>query len=156
MNIQPKALSLQSVIELLSRHESLDHRGELRLYVQTYNPGTCGGTPCDPVTDIIAGFDWDHGKLIIQTERKLSALTQEQVEAVLESVRKGSSWHAYQREKKVSDEKKALKSQRDELLNALVTALPYVESAESDPAYKAGAVAKVVAQMKAAIAKAGA
>lgn len=41
-----------------------------------------------------------------------------------------------------------------ELLDALITAIPYVETAEVDPAYKPGAVAKVVKQMRAVIAKA--
>lgn len=41
-----------------------------------------------------------------------------------------------------------------EILEALIAALPYVETAESDEGYKPGAVAKVSAQMRAAIAKA--
>ncbi len=41
-----------------------------------------------------------------------------------------------------------------DLLEALIEALPYVECAEDDPAYKAGAVAKVVKNMRAALAKA--
>jgi hypothetical protein len=41
-----------------------------------------------------------------------------------------------------------------DMLAALYTALPYIEDAEHDPAYKPGAVAKVTAQVRAAIAKA--
>lgn len=41
-----------------------------------------------------------------------------------------------------------------ELLEALLVALPYVEMAEHDDAYKPGAVAKVVKMMREAIAKA--
>lgn len=41
-----------------------------------------------------------------------------------------------------------------ELLEALYLALPYVESEQDNPAYKAGAVAAVVRQMRAAISKA--
>ena len=41
-----------------------------------------------------------------------------------------------------------------DLLEALIAALPYVETAELDEAYKPRAVAKIVSQMKAAIAKA--
>lgn len=51
---------------------------------------------------------------------------------------------------------RARASASDDLLNALVIALPYVEDAERDPAYKPRVVARVVAQMRAAIAKAGA
>lgn len=41
-----------------------------------------------------------------------------------------------------------------EMLAALITALPYVETAEGDAAYKPGAVARVTRLMRAAIAKA--
>lgn len=41
-----------------------------------------------------------------------------------------------------------------ELEDALIAALPYVETAESDSGYKPGAVAKVARQIRAAIAKA--
>lgn len=41
-----------------------------------------------------------------------------------------------------------------ELLDALILALPYVETAEADEGYKPGAVAKVSAAIRAAIAKA--
>lgn len=39
----------------------------------------------------------------------------------------------------------------DQTLDALILALPYVESAEDDPCYKPGAVAKVVKAMREAI-----
>lgn len=39
-----------------------------------------------------------------------------------------------------------------EVLHALYAALPYVEDAERDPAYKAGAVARVTLQMRKALA----
>ncbi|MEK1908204.1 MAG: hypothetical protein AAAB13_20720 [Pseudomonas sp.] len=42
----------------------------------------------------------------------------------------------------------------DDVLNALITALPYVEEAEPDQAYAKGAVRKVIDQMRAAISKA--
>lgn len=41
-----------------------------------------------------------------------------------------------------------------EMLEALVAALPYIETAEEDDAYKPGAVAKITRQVRAAIAKA--
>lgn len=39
----------------------------------------------------------------------------------------------------------------EQLKDAIITALPYVESEEENPAYKKGAVRKVVAKMNAAI-----
>lgn len=41
-----------------------------------------------------------------------------------------------------------------ELAAALCMALPYVEEAESDPAYKPGVVARVTRQIRAVLAKA--
>lgn len=41
-----------------------------------------------------------------------------------------------------------------DMYDALITALPYLETAESDEAYKPGAVAKVVKQVRNAISKA--
>lgn len=41
-----------------------------------------------------------------------------------------------------------------DMFEALLTALPYIECAEEDEAYKPGVVAKVTAQIRAAIAKA--
>lgn len=49
--------------------------------------------------------------------------------------------------------KRAEKS-KDEMLDALYAALPFVEDALTDPAYKAGAVAKQLNKIKEAIAKA--
>ena len=46
-----------------------------------------------------------------------------------------------------------LRRQRGELLNALCFALPFVEDHEGAPCYKAGAVAKAVTTIKAAIAQ---
>lgn len=45
------------------------------------------------------------------------------------------------------DQRKAI----DLLMDSLIEALPYVESEIGNPAYKAGAVAKVVARMQAAL-----
>ena len=48
----------------------------------------------------------------------------------------------------------ALRQQRDDLLNLLATALPYVEDAEESPLFRAGVVKKVAAEIRSAIAKA--
>lgn len=52
------------------------------------------------------------------------------------------------------DEVCHLRSISEEMLAALLLALPYVETAEADEGYKPGAVAKVSAAIRAAIAKA--
>lgn len=53
----------------------------------------------------------------------------------------------------VINEREELKRQRDELLEALIAALPYVESSLNDEGYKPGAVYKIEQQMRRAIAK---
>ena len=47
-----------------------------------------------------------------------------------------------------------LRKVNGELVDALSIALPYVETAEDDPGYKAGAVKKVTKKIRAALAKA--
>lgn len=58
----------------------------------------------------------------------------------------------YQKETAVANAR--LIAAAPEILDALITSLPYVESAEDDPAYKPGSVAKVVKQIRDVIAKA--
>lgn len=50
--------------------------------------------------------------------------------------------------------RKKIIEEREELLDALATALPYVEGAIDDPAFKQGAVKKNVDKIRKAIAKA--
>ena len=44
-----------------------------------------------------------------------------------------------------------LEEQRNDLLEALITALPYVEASEGDPCYRPGSVSRVAKSMRAAI-----
>ena len=67
---------------------SVQSQGELR-----------GPTPAVAVTAAHAGFDWDSGRVLLTPEQPVIALTAEQVEAIVKSVRAGESWHAYQRYK---------------------------------------------------------
>jgi hypothetical protein len=113
-------MNLEEALPLLEQHRLSRKWRELRLVVEVYSPGSVGGTPCVPVKALEAGFDWDSGKIILSTDQPLTTLSSEQAAAILESVRKGQSWHAYQREKKHQTEKLELKQQRDELLAALV------------------------------------
>lgn len=87
--------------------------------VEVFSPESVGGTPCAKVTAINPGMDWDSGKILLRTDKPLTALTPEQVDAISKSVRKGNSWHAYEREKKHKAELAALKADRDALLTAL-------------------------------------
>ena len=90
--------------EALSRLECIRARGEdPELVVTVQSEGGLGGTPAVPVTGIHAGIDWDSGKVLISTERVLTGLSAEDVEAIRASVRQGGSWHAYQAHKRLRE-----------------------------------------------------
>jgi hypothetical protein len=99
-------------LEMFNRLGSLSERYLDRdLVIEVYNPGSIGGTPCTKVAAIVQGNDWDGGKIILSPEQKLTSLTAEQVEAIMESARQGQSWHAYQSYKKQQDKIKALEAE---------------------------------------------
>ena len=64
---------------------SVQSQGELR-----------GTTPTVEINAAHAGFDWDCGRVLLTPTEPVVALTAEQVEAIIKSVREGQSWHAYQ------------------------------------------------------------
>lgn len=78
-----------------------DH--EVRIVVHA--PGSLGGTPSVGLSGrgVQVGFDWDHGKLLLNPEVPLTRLTPEDVAAIHESVKKGQSWHAYQAHKQAKE-----------------------------------------------------
>lgn len=126
-NNTPEAMTAAQALDHLERIKAVTPRKmDAVLSVEVYAPGAIGGPPTVPVVGLGLGFDWSDGKLIIRTDKQLTTLTQEQVDAILESVRKGSSWNAYERykqhkarEKELSDQLASVTAQRDELLQAL-------------------------------------
>lgn len=83
---------------------------EMRLAIRKSNPGGMSGHQTTDVVSLHAGIDWEGGRVIITPAAPLTELTQEQVDAIMTSVRKGSSWHAYQREEKLRARIKDLKA----------------------------------------------
>ncbi len=63
-------LTVNQVIEQLPRIAK--QHGD-NILVVGYDPGriTLGGSPYTPVTGLSIGFDWNHGKVFLQTEKKL-------------------------------------------------------------------------------------
>ena len=88
--------------------------GDPELLVTIQSEGGLGGTPSVAVTGIHAGFDWDSGKVLISTERALTGLSAEDVEAIRASVRQGGSWHAYQAHKRLRERIAELERQLSE------------------------------------------
>lgn len=101
-------------------------RREPSVFIEVYKPGVIGGTPCVPVKLLHSGFDWDNGKVLIVPEWQLTELTPEQVADITASVRKGQSWHSFEKYKKHRAEVEGLKAQRDELLAALELANQFI------------------------------
>jgi hypothetical protein len=106
-------LTAQHALDTLSRHAKMNPSrfGELILHVQTYNPGSVGGTPGVGVIRAQAGNDWDHGRFLLQPERPLTILTPGDVEAIHASSKQAQSWHTYQIVKKYTDRIKELEAE---------------------------------------------
>ena len=92
-------VSVEQAIALLQRSHDLLRR-PLRLTIRKCNPGGLTAHQTVDVKGIHPGIDWEGSQVVIEPVRPLTELTPEQVEAVMQSVRMGSSWHAYEREKK--------------------------------------------------------
>jgi hypothetical protein len=104
-------MKLEEVIEQLSGVISRQPNREWKLFVKVFNPGTVGGTPCVSVKHLNVGFDWDNGKVMIETDVPLTTLTPEDVAAIHKSAKEGQSWHAFQSFKKQAERIKALESE---------------------------------------------
>ena len=105
--------------EALSFLERIRLRGgDPDLVVTVQSEGGLGGTPAVAVTGIHAGFDWDAGRVLISTASALTGLSAEDVEAIHTSVRRGSSWHAYQWNKQLRERIAELERQLSEVAAA--------------------------------------
>lgn len=88
---------------------------EWTLVVKVFNPGSVGGTPCVAVKRMDVGFDWDNGKVMIETDLPLTTLTPEDVAAIHKSAKDGQSWHAFQAYKKQAERIKTLEAELAQL-----------------------------------------
>lgn len=104
-------MELKAAIEHLSRVGIHQPHRDWTLFVKVFNPGSIGGTPCVAVRNITAGFDWDNGKLLIETDMPLTLLSPDDVAAIHKSSKAGQSWHAFQSYKKQADRIKALEAE---------------------------------------------
>lgn len=97
---RPGTFPLQAAIEQLERIAARPPRPAMRLVVRISNPGGLSGHQTVDATAIHAGFDWEAGRVVIETAKPLCAVTQEDLQAIRKSVAAGQSWHAYQVEKR--------------------------------------------------------
>lgn len=94
---------LSAALEAL-RQLSQQAPANATLRVCVFSPGSIGPAPTCEITDISSGFDWDSGKILIDTEEPLTRLSPEDVADIRKSVSRGQSWHAYQRHKQMKAE----------------------------------------------------
>lgn len=104
-------VSLEQAVEFLQRAQAAQGSRDFRLTVRKHNPGGLTAHQTTDVQAMYVGFDWQAGQIILEPARPLTELTAEQVEAIVQSVRDGNSWHAYQRDKRLRDEISELKEE---------------------------------------------
>ena len=106
MRIMKLSTLIRALQNILATH------GDAEVLVCVQSQGELRGhTPAVAVTDAHAGCDWDSGRVLLTTENPVIALSGEQVDAVLKSVRAGQSWHAYQAHKSLRARIRELEAQ---------------------------------------------
>ena len=93
----------------------LSHPGsralETEVRIVVHRPGSVGPMPTVAVKQAGRGCDWDQGSYLLYPETPLTELSPEDVEAIRQSVKLGSSWHAFQSYKKQADRIKSLEAE---------------------------------------------
>lgn len=107
-----EAITVEQVLQHLTRPHVSRAQG-MKFKVVVHDPGSLGPTPSVEIVSMQAGFDWDNGTMLLKPAQPLTKLTAEQVEAVMDSARKGHSWHAYQAQKRLRDRARDLEAERD-------------------------------------------
>lgn len=111
-------LTTKTLMEILSAGDS---KGEAKVRVLLHAPGGVGPLPSVAVCTAQHGFDWESGTFLLSTSEKLTKLSQEEVDAIRESVRKGQSWHAYEAQKKLRERIRLLEQENLNLKAAAAT-----------------------------------
>jgi len=105
-------ITAQQALDILKRNSELQSYrfADQVMHIQTFAPGSVGGTPGVAVVSMHSGFDWDNGRLLLLPEQPLTTLTPEDVAAIRDSVGKAQSWHAFQAWRKQQSEVERLKA----------------------------------------------
>lgn len=96
-------MKLSDLIKIVTE-QKIDSREDYEVKIVLDSYGHIGGTKTEDVKYVSFGFDWDNGKFLITPEQTLTSLTKEQLAEIHQSMKKGSSWHAYQSYKKQQSE----------------------------------------------------
>lgn len=103
--------TLDAAMDHFQRIQGMPSVQPWHVVIRKANPGGMVGHQTTNIQAIYAGHDHEAGRVIIEPARPLTELTLEQADAILQSVRKGSSWHAYQREKQLLERIAALEAE---------------------------------------------
>lgn len=129
-------LALSRAVQELQRIEGLHGRQSWRLTVRIANPGGLSAHQTVDVTALYAGFDWEKGRVVLETAQPLTVLSREQLEELRQSARKGLSWHAYRRERVREERVRALEAEVRRLGEELAAARAPGGSAADRPRSK--------------------
>lgn len=92
-------MKLPELLQTLNRISAngLSRHAQPEVVIPIYQPGRLGGQFAVPVTHINLGFDWDQGKLFMESDEKLTLLSAEEVEDIRKHVALGQNRESHQR-----------------------------------------------------------
>lgn len=67
---KPEVLTVKELIRRLQSIQDKDQ--EVHIAYEELNPGMRGPAPSLPITKLYTGFDWDHGKIFLAPQEKMS------------------------------------------------------------------------------------
>lgn len=109
-------LQLKEIIDrIIDRKEDYELE-QLRVVIPIKSVRSVGGTPCVDIKSVMAGFDWDNGKLMIYPEQDLSKTDHD----YLAKIRKQADeigWNVYEYNNLKRENKRLLKLLEDKNLD---------------------------------------
>ena len=92
-------MKLPELLQSLNRISAngLSRHAQPEVVIPVYQPGSLGGQAAVPVTHVNLGFDWDQGKLFLESYEKLTLLSAEEVEDIRKHASLGQNRESHQR-----------------------------------------------------------
>ena len=92
-------MKLPELLQSLNRISAngLSRHAQPEVVIPIYQPGRLGGQFAVPVTHINLGFDWDQGKLFLESDENLTLLSAEEVEDIRKHASLGQNRESHQR-----------------------------------------------------------
>ena len=92
-------MKLPELLQSLNRISAngLSRHAQPEVVIPIYQPGRLGGQFAVPVTHVNLGFDWDQGKLFLESDESLTLLSAEEVEDIRKHASLGQNRESHQR-----------------------------------------------------------